>query len=867
MSLMHRWNPFMKKLVSTVLISTLLVSTYPVAWAEGGSGFISSTQPQQTLIDRPVAIKIDNGGNMYVADYGTHRIVKLDANGDFLTEWGGLGSGDGQFNYPSGIAFDNNANVYVVDRQNHRIQKFDSEGNYLTKWGSVGFNDGEFRNPANIEIDGNTSIVYVTDRDNHRVQKFDLNGQFLGKWGSYGTGDGEFNRPYGLAIDQNGIVYVTESENHRIQKFNTDGTYISQWGSHGDGNGQFRHPFDIAVDNSGYAYVSDAQNNRVQKFDLDGTYISQWGSLGNRNGQFNFPNSIAIDSSGNVYVTGANNERIQKFDPDGDYLDGWPKGTPSITPNSQAFDKNESGLHYRDINVTLEEKGHVLSGILNGSTTLIEGSDYLRASNTFTITKEYLATLSIGQNVLIFDFSTGPQLPLTIDISNSTPIPTPTPTPTPIPIVIPTPINPEPPVTGVDVRIDGKKAAAEIVSVTRSTQDRRGELVIVLNQGKLAEQLASVEPGAVITMQVNSQADAEVYLELSGTQLEYLSAQQIVLELQSSKGIYRVPVQAIDLQRMQDESGKPITMLQQLQVRLGIGDAEETLLNVAERAAEENGLTLIAKPVHFTLLAYLGDKQWELMNDRFVQTMIKLPESILPAQVTTAIALDQDGAIRHVPTKVSTIDGNRYAVISSLTNDTYAVISHSRTFKDVQAQWAQSAVNEMGARFIVQGDSGGLFHPDHDITRAEFAAVLVNGLGLKRAGKSLSPYPDVQPSAWYSDVIQIAYEYSLISGFEDGTFRPEDKLTREQAMKVISNAMKLTKLKDKRAVQVVEQLLAPFNDANEAGEWARSSIADNLNAGIITGRDSHTLAPKAFITRAEVAVMVQRLLRASELID
>nr|WP_243644125.1 S-layer homology domain-containing protein [Paenibacillus pinisoli] len=433
------------------------------------------------------------------------------------------------------------------------------------------------------------------------------------------------------------------------------------------------------------------------------------------------------------------------------------------------------------------------------------------------------------------------------------------------PTPAPGPSNPELPVAEVDIRLNGKEAAAGTVSATRSTREGRNELAIVLNQAKLAEQLKNADPGAVLEVGVSGQLDAEIYIELSGIQLEYLHEKQIVLELQSPTGIYRVPLQSIDLH--QHRAGKPITELQEWLVRMGVGEAGETLLNVAKKAARDNGMTLLAEPVRFTLMAYNGDDQWELTTDRFAQKMIKLPDDITPGQVTTAIALGKDGAIRHMPTKMSTADGKRYAVASSLTNDTYVLISHSLTFKDVQAHWAKSAVNELGARLIVRGDSMGLFHPEDDITRAEFAAILVNGLGLKMKGEPFSPYSDVQPSAWYSDVIQIAYEYGLISGFEDAAFRPDDKLTREQAMKILSNAMKLTRLSDKLPVQVEEQLLASFDDANEAGEWARSSIADNLRAGIITGRDIHTLAPKAFIMRAEAAVMVQRLLRESWLID
>ena len=60
----------------------------------------------------------------YVADGENHRIQKFDGTGSFLTKWGSMGSGDGQFNLPRGVAVDGSGNVYVADQNNSRIQKF-----------------------------------------------------------------------------------------------------------------------------------------------------------------------------------------------------------------------------------------------------------------------------------------------------------------------------------------------------------------------------------------------------------------------------------------------------------------------------------------------------------------------------------------------------------------------------------------------------------------------------------------------------------------------------------------------------------------------------------------------------------------------
>ena len=61
---------------------------------------------------------------MYVTDTGNHRIEKFDREGNFITQWGGFGNGEGQFNFPYGIAVDARGSVFVVDSGNTRVQQF-----------------------------------------------------------------------------------------------------------------------------------------------------------------------------------------------------------------------------------------------------------------------------------------------------------------------------------------------------------------------------------------------------------------------------------------------------------------------------------------------------------------------------------------------------------------------------------------------------------------------------------------------------------------------------------------------------------------------------------------------------------------------
>ena len=149
----------------------------------------------------------------------------------FALSWGGQGSADGQFTGPSGIAVSDGGDIYVADAGNHRIQRFLSDGTFLSAWGSQGTGDGQFWEPRGVAV-GPSGNVYVVDAySTNRVQKFDSAGSFLLTWGSSGSDAGEFDRARGIAVSDGARVYVADTFNDRIQKFRTDGSFVTTFGT------------------------------------------------------------------------------------------------------------------------------------------------------------------------------------------------------------------------------------------------------------------------------------------------------------------------------------------------------------------------------------------------------------------------------------------------------------------------------------------------------------------------------------------------------------------------------------------------------------------------------------------------------------
>ena len=225
----------------------------------------------------PLDFAFGANGVVYVINRGAEelgqRISKCTVDHKFLSQFGGFGSGDGQFVWPTSIDVDRDENLYVSDEQLQRISIFDKDGKFLAKWGKPGSGAGELRGPSGLAFDREDNL-YVVDSLNSRVQQFTKDGKFLLQWGRHGSGAGEFNMPWGICLDSQGNVYVADWKNSRVQKFSPTGEFLLQFGRSVSGVGDIHRPTGVAVDADGDVYVTDWYNHRLQIFGPDGTFVT-----------------------------------------------------------------------------------------------------------------------------------------------------------------------------------------------------------------------------------------------------------------------------------------------------------------------------------------------------------------------------------------------------------------------------------------------------------------------------------------------------------------------------------------------------------------------------------------------------------------
>jgi hypothetical protein len=181
-------------------------------------------------------------------------------------------------------------------------------------------------------------------------------------------------------------------------------------------------------------------------------------------------------------------------------------------------------------------------------------------------------------------------------------------------------------------------------------------------------------------------------------------------------------------------------------------------------------------------------------------------------------------------------------------------------FTDIKGHWAENFINEAYSLNIVNGIDDYHFSPDRSITRAEFAAIVVRALNLESTDVN-QMFSDVTADQWFYDEISAAYENGLIDGYGEGIFKPNNPISREEAMAVMERALKYYDIDTNMSETDIAEILSGFNDFGEVSNWAAKSAAVCISNDIFEGSGGY-LRPTDSITRAETAKIILKLLES-----
>lgn len=193
---------------------------------------------------------------------------------------------------------------------------------------------------------------------------------------------------------------------------------------------------------------------------------------------------------------------------------------------------------------------------------------------------------------------------------------------------------------------------------------------------------------------------------------------------------------------------------------------------------------------------------------------------------------------------------------------TYRIMEYAKIYEDTSRIYAEAryAIEVLTAQHIVKGTSETLFSPAKPVTRAEFSSMIVSALGLDQlaqGSKAETVYSDVTADAWYYKSIETLRQLNIINGFSDGTFRPNDQVTREQMVVIAMNALQNLDLIPDNSGGSSEK----FADDEAISSWAKDAVSNARSMNLASGTGQNRFMPKQSSNRADTAVFIWKMLQ------
>jgi len=182
--------------------------------------------------------------------------------------------------------------------------------------------------------------------------------------------------------------------------------------------------------------------------------------------------------------------------------------------------------------------------------------------------------------------------------------------------------------------------------------------------------------------------------------------------------------------------------------------------------------------------------------------------------------------------------------------------SSATGLSDIAGHWAENSINALLEKNLVSGYPDGTFKPDNPVTRAEFLKILTSVLNIPPATGGTSQFSDVTPEDWFFGYVLAAVEKGIVSGYPDGTFKPNNPITREEAAKIVVKAQGIDETQSDPNF-VLSWLVT---DGDQVADWARPFVAAAVENELMTGDQTGAFRPQAQITRAETATIGYRML-------
>ncbi|MDF2650164.1 MAG: S-layer y protein [Paenibacillus sp.] len=333
----------------------------------------------------------------------------------------------------------------------------------------------------------------------------------------------------------------------------------------------------------------------------------------------------------------------------------------------------------------------------------------------------------------------------------------------------------------------------------------------------------------------------------------------------SENGTYVLPLSVLKLDDLAKSLGIAVA---DLNIKVSITKVSGATATAVADGVKAIGATSLTDAIDFKVTAEGKDGKSVEINsfgNTYVSRSVTISKAVDMKKVTGVLYNELTKKLSFVPATFETKDGKTVATLKRNGNSIYTVVEMNKSFTDIASHWSKDDVSLLANKLVIDGATDTTFAPDRNITRAEFAALVVRSLGLNTDATSTT-FTDVKSSDWYAGAVAAAAGAKIINGYEDGTFNANAQITREELASMVVRALTFAGVKSDLSATQQAALLGKFTDASQI-VWAKGEIAAAINAGVINGLTDTTIGSSKQATRAEAAAMLKRFLTKAGFIN
>jgi sugar lactone lactonase YvrE len=425
-----------------------------------------------------------------------------------------------------------------------------------------------------------------------------------------------------------------------------------------------------------------------------------------------------------------------------------------------------------------------------------------------------------------------------------------------------------------DAVVEVNGVQQKVASEKRVIDNGKSIVKIVVNQTSMKAIMDDLQKNTalgnentnLVEVKIQDTTGATTNVELDGEIVKQLEEGEFSVRINRGERTYEIPAKELGV----DEIAKKLSVapdeLKSIKFQIELEElADEEEAKIVEQF--DGSRKLLTSPIKFNISAVVfrndGTSETVVIDSfkNYVTRGFELPSDTVLTETLTGVVFDDRYEYYHVPTTFKWVNGKLYAEIHSLTNSVYTVIDNQAKVNSVENHWSKEIVNDMACSMVLT--DYGQFDPDENITRGDLATYMIKALGLYRDSVDLElGFSDVDWDDKNAESIALANQWEIISGYSDGTFKPNSKVTREEAMVMFSKAMEVVNYEGIPGASEIE-----IESDSSLSQWSKVSVQKVIDGFIFNGRANRALALENHLTHAEALSALNNLLIKSGLIN